>query len=100
MTDRDLEIGRLLATVESLRNQSADQFRRIDELEVMATKNEAGIAALKDRIDALGAPSAERRLPDALYSWRLWVTLVGASGVAFGAWSLDDLRALLLGVSP
>lgn len=96
MTDRDLEIGRLQATVDSLRNQNADQFRRIDALEVETARHAEQIAAAKDRLDALGAPPVKRKLPDAFYSWRLWVTLVGLLGVAFGAWSFSDIRSLLM----
>jgi hypothetical protein len=61
VADRDIEIGRLQATAESLRNQSADQFKRIDTLEVDVATLKANHAALDERLDALGAPTATDR---------------------------------------
>ena len=97
MTDRDLELGRLQATAESLRAQNADQFRRIDLLEVATGKLEERVESLRSRLDVLGAPAAEgRRMPEFAYDWRLWVALVGLLGVLLGAWNLSDIRALIV----
>ena len=97
MADRDIEIGRLQATAESLRNQSADQFKRIDTLEVDVATLKANYAALDERLDALGAPTAtDRPLPAFAYSWRLWAAVIALIGILAGAWSFQDIRAILL----
>lgn len=96
MTDRDLQIGQLMASVESLRNQNADQFRRIDVLEVASGRLEERVAALNARLDSAGAPDPEaRKLPDLAYSWRFWAICVAAAGVAFGLWTWNDVRGIL-----
>lgn len=99
MTDRDLQIGGLLAQVESLRNQNADQFRRIDVLEQDVARQGERIESLRERVEAAdGAAPVDRSLPDLAYSWRFWLALVALLGAAFGAWSLEDIRTLIVGV--
>jgi hypothetical protein len=98
VADRDIEIGRLQATAESLSNQSADQFKRIDTLEVGVATLKAEVVFLDERLDAIGAPSPQRPLPDAMYNWKLWAALIALIGILAGAWSFQDIRAILLPV--
>ena len=97
MTDRDIEIGRLQATVDSLRNQNADQFKRIDANEVAVATLTARTDALRERLDAIGAPAAsDTPLPDFAYSWKLWAAAIALVGILAGAWSFADIRAILI----
>ena len=101
MTDRDIEIGRLQGSVDHLRVQSGTQFTRIDGLEERAARPEERIDGLRGRLDAMGAPKEKtKRLPDIAYSWRMWIVLGLLLGALLGAWTLDDVRGLLLPVAP
>lgn len=100
MTDRDIEIGRLQASTESLRNQSADQYRRIDVLEVAVGKLEERVVGLSARLDSLGAPKESEVLPgkwDWLADRKTWAVLLAVAGIALGWWNLDDVRSWLGG---
>lgn len=101
MTDRDIEIGRLLGHIDHLRAQSKTQFERLDTLEERTARLEERIEALRSRLDAMGAPKEKtKRLPDIVYSWRMWVVLGLLAGAALGVWTLDDVRGLLVPVAP
>lgn len=99
MTDRDIEIGRLQASVESLRNQSAGQFQRIDVLEVETARMSERVADIKERLDGIGAPQEPDSgggLPEWVYDRKTWAVLLAVAGLAAGWWNLDDIKALFL----
>ncbi len=99
MTDRDLQIGGLLAQVESLRKQNSDQFQRIDSLEVSVAQNAERIAALRERIQAVSAADAPAaRFPAWVSDRKTWVVAGAAVGIAAGWWNLADIRTLLVPV--
>ena len=97
MTDRDIDIGRLQALTDSLRNQIADQFQRIDALEVDSARALERLHDLKERLDAT-KPETYRALPDMAYSWKLWAAAIALVGILAGAWSFQDIKAILLPV--
>ena len=96
MVDRDIEIGRLQATADSLKNQSADQYKRIDALEVDSARLLEKVSDLKERLDAIKPEPADRPLPALAYSWKLWAAAIALVGVLAGAWSFADIRAILI----
>ena len=91
MTDRDLEIGRLQATVEGLRNQNADQYKRIDALEV-------DVARIVERVETKGAAGTPTMgaVPLWVYDRKTWLVLLAVLGLAAGWWNLDDIKTTLL----
>ena len=99
MTDRDIEIGRLQAISESLRNQTADQYNRLNALEVDVATVKATIVAIDERLDALGAPK-DAKAPgklDWVYDRKTWMVLLAVLGLCAGWWNLDDIKTALGG---